>query len=371
MREDLDSHLIKSQCLDVLEQVNVNAPQTISLLYISRVFQRTKSVTTSLNFEALSCIFAKLPPGILGCVCLFLQSIWYVLVRFNKPKYKNALYVCRSYNATLFIYFIARFTGSKYIIDTRSPFIKEKLISGSFSEGSLLHKFWGRLYKKLNHSAYKVICISNSHRDSMAAAFDDSEKFYVVYNSLPQSFLPQSIFNQSDLSSPTLKLCYLGSLGHWNSYKNYQQFLIDLQQNSIPFSVTFITSRVHHESIYSAFDNFDVCCIEVKQHEIQHILNSFDFGLYFLPYTDERVGVKSVEYLSSGLPIIHNGNILGLHEFSQTFDNGFYHKDNIINREFELNIVRNVHHKQQLSKIAYGLFNRQAIAEIYKKILWR
>ena len=367
-REDIEGNLIKSQVLDLLDELN-GEYEFISLIFIRRIFQKMNDVCRRTKIEKFTCLIGKLPPGIFGSLMLVLQSLLIGVFYFLRPRFFKSIFVCRSYNAALFFFLISLITQSKYIIDTRSPFLKEKLVSGGMNKGSLKHVFWQWLHGFLNDHAYKVIAISEAHKTSIEEESGIGTDVTFVYNSLPKSFTPKVFTADDEIKADKLKLCYLGSFGHWNSSNNYFSFLDSLKKSKVDFSITFFTSKAHHDGLYKLFDGFEIDCQQIDQSSVQDHLALFDFGLYFLTEIDERIGVKTIEYLSSGLPIIHNGQIKGLRELQPEFPEAFYSVDDILTNKFSLPLIRSHQFRSHLSGKAFSKFSVPSVAKMYSQIL--
>jgi glycosyltransferase involved in cell wall biosynthesis len=135
-------------------------------------------------------------------------------------------------------------------------------------------------------------------------------------NNYPASF-GSEVNTELSSADVTYTFVYVGSFGHWNKPDLYLEFLKRINEISPnPCTMLFIVrgaavSEIESEAKRKGVDPnlFDI--ESVHQKEVASYLSRCCFGLYFMEYTDPRLGVKTAEYLSVGLPVIVSENILG------------------------------------------------------------
>lgn len=248
---------------------------------------------------------------------------WLAYVSIRHRKY-DAI-VCRSYLSAYYCSSVQKTTGtaSNIFFDPRSVYPLERHSFGFFKSGKL-YPFWLKRERAVLEWSRKIISIGTGMTDYFLGI---EPLLKNKISELPISYGPNSAdpnFPENDEVKESIKeqkkniLLYVGSLSlgkHNNDavhYINRCSTIAAANKGKIHF--VFVLSSVD-ENIKQLFLSNEVLkdCVTFYSGKAQVYwwLKNADFGIYFLHNamdSSTRYGVKSVEYLSNGLPmIIDNG----------------------------------------------------------------
>lgn len=348
VRENLGDPLVQSQCLDVIEAINKSwADGKVELIWFYRIdylFRRGNPRLAALR-DQLSArgISARFIPFIsLGFpvpwwAIPFVIPQWFLGVLYLRFLLGFRVLHCRSYHAGLIGLVASKLFEMRYIFDPRSPFPEENVAAQRWRRNSLSNKLWKRLETHIINQSSSTILVchqlSTLYRDVALAC-----RFHIVPNNYPAAFDKPPLRSPVEVV-PRYKLVYVGSFGHWNNPGPYMQLLSILNRIGDSCNMLFIVrteASVEIEHYATKFGVhralFDV--VSVPQSEVAEYLAQCSCGVYLMQARDPRLGVKTVEYLSMGLPVIVSDHIVGASELvrSQGLGISWDHSDEGVQR---------------------------------------
>ena len=272
-------------------------------------------------------------------ICLFLLTAMpYALLFYAKLLcgHHSEVWHFRSYPISLLLCWVQT-RRLKKIFDPRSDYILENTRRGVWREGSLTQRFWYWAESLIMNQVDHVIVVSHAMKDQLQQRCRklprtpmtrihncvDTQRFHCV---------------RTETKAP-YTLLYSGSLGNWNKLETYLNFF-ERFHTQYPNSTLIIaspmrgrrliTTRAHIETYEKIKDHIELIS-PVTNHTTDTLPTYYEraqFGLQLMDEIDNRVGVKFVEYLASGLLPVVNEQVLGAAEFCREYDVGFILKDN-------------------------------------------
>lgn len=338
VREDLGSSLIQSQAIDLLKnQKNLDITlfwfYGLEKLFSKHYIQQRKKLLKGCAFKSFSCPFLSYR---------FPVPWWQIPLVFLLPTVFLAIYVrhkkidvihARSYNAGLIALLVKKITGVSFIFDPRSPYPEEQTTLKYWGVNSLNYKVWKFIETKLVNNADTILVVSEEFK-RLYRNIDATRHFLYLPNNYPLAFeenQKNAIRIKEVAKPPSIEIVYLGSLGlKWNNYKTYIDFMSSLKGTITSFSFTMITPQISHKKIktYALNKNLDIIVTECSQKDVPKLLEKYTAGIYLMEKEDPRLGVKTVEYLFCGLPVIVSKNITGATKILAQEKLGFVVSDN-------------------------------------------
>jgi glycosyltransferase involved in cell wall biosynthesis len=129
----------------------------------------------------------------------------------------------------------------------------------------------------------------------------------------------------------TTVFCYSGSLGaHWHDPGIYARYILSLRDLSMPHRFLFVTpDRAVLETTLKGFGvrPEEYCVVTSDFADVPKYLSAADFGLMLLKEFKIAMGIKTVEYLSMGLPVITDTRAAGAKEVVDRYGVGLVIED--------------------------------------------
>lgn len=329
VRENLDDPLVQSQCLDVVEAINKSWPdgeaQIIWFYRIDYLFRPRKPGLSALRRR----LFARgISARFIPFISLGFPVQWWAIPLVVPQWLLGAFYLrfllgfrilhCRSYHAGLIGLVASKSFKMRYTFDPRSPFPEENVAAKRWQGDSLSNKLWKRLERHIiNHSSSTILVCHQLF--NLYRGIEPGCRFHVVPNNYPAVF-EKRFSTQPKQKDLRYKFVYIGSFGNWNDPGLYLQLLSGLNMigdakcNMLFIVRTEATAQIQRYATKFGVDRslFDV--VSVPQSEVADYLRQCSYGIYLMQARDPRLGVKTVEYLSMGLPVIVSDRVVGASE---------------------------------------------------------
>lgn len=336
VREELTSPVVASQVLHVLEEIADRRELDIRLIWFARIdrlwlddsFKEVKA-SLALNRVRLSVIpiiAGRVPiswflvPFVIGQVVIGLAWIrWRHGVR---------LFHSRSYAAGTATAILSILSGIRFVFDPRSLMVEEQVSAGLWRRGGATSRFWVVAERWIVQRATAVVVTSDAMGRELASRARGT--FVMIPNNYPRGPLPSRERNVCDDDSvaKVTHLCYVGSLGHWNKPAVYLDCLRAMQRAGLAARLHFFVPQASRDSLEraleSARDLVPYCTVEsVDQGSILARIAPLDVGLQLMDKEDTRLGIKVVEYLAAGLPVLVAPQVQGATEIVEHHRVGF------------------------------------------------
>ncbi len=393
--EYLHGSIIRGQVVELLKELRSNVQETEKLYLVSfialRRFLTQRKELYDLKEELKKADIHLVVVPLIHFVKLFFAE-WYqiplvffqtfpMLFCFSVVK-KVRLFHCRSYSATLSVLAVKKFRGTRVIFDPRSDFPGEIVATGRWTKNSLSYKVWKFLERTYLDSADRTIAITKTYV-SHFRRISQNAKFTVIPNNVDtKKFKRDDNFrrqfrSENNVEDDEALFCYCGSLGpkHWHKPQVYAQYIIEFRELDILHRFLFITPAVDDiEMLKKTFGQFGIRMeeylhIDSNFRDVPKYLSAADFGMIAMDRFDIRMGVKTAEYLSMGLPIIANSNVAGAKEIIGENSVGMVYDLNSANLKGLKEFMQN--HRRfsiRCRKTACKLFSNEEIVKQYAEV---
>jgi glycosyltransferase involved in cell wall biosynthesis len=211
--------------------------------------------------------------------------------------------------------------GHRVVFDLRSLWAKEHITIGAWREGDPIDRMWKRIEARTLSESDASIGVSSAMVEEMRAIAPDSNSVYVPICVDLQAFSFDAAARarlRAELGWGTQPvIAYQGSLGLMNSNLAEVAEYFAVIRKSLPavrFLVLTSNRTVNIPEMLARYgiapDTFAVR--HPRQSELAAWLSVADAGIHAMspgPDSATRLGVKVVEYLSCGLPLIVNEHV--------------------------------------------------------------
>lgn len=228
---------------------------------------------------------------------------------------------CRSYFPAFVALLLKRKYNLKYLFDTRGFAFDERADVGSIKRGSLTHKAFKKIEKKLYLNAAGVNKLSHEGKRTILA----NELFRGGDKVTPITVIPtctdteRFIFFERDYSTP-VKIGYVGTATGWYDFDRTLRALVEIGKRMDYRFIIFNGGQ--HEFIKKKLSEYSipfekVTLEKVPFDEMPSRLSEMDIALFYIyPFFSKRASAatKLGEFLSSGIPVITNAGV-GDHEY--------------------------------------------------------
>ncbi len=291
------------------------------------------------------------------------------------------LFHCRSYPVTLATIAVKKIRNIKVIFDPRSDFPEENVTAGRWKTDSISFKVWKFLEKIYLRNSDVTIAIAGSYVTHFEEIYKGATFSIIPNNVDTERFRRNEEFRQSfrlehNIDENKILFCYSGSLGgHWNNPKVYAAYLKKFRSLNVLHRFLFITPDI--VSLKEIFNRSDIkpeeyIAVNSKFEEVPNYLSAADIGLVLMNKPDIRMSIKTVEYLSVGVPVITNSNVGGAKEIVEENGIGIIHDfDSNLSelREFLQSFIQNrIEFSKRCRLVAEKIFSTKVIAQQYAKI---
>lgn len=341
--EDLDSDIVKSQVLDVLEEIAGNHDTDITVVVFARTYHyfANRQVWKRIRLEVArrGLRLVVLPLVFLPDRLQLYFANWYlipVIAAFAWPAMltmallgRLSILHFRSYPLALSAILLkALLPGRKVVFDTRSPFPEESVASNKWLPGSLTFRLWKKIESQAVARLDATVFVTRAHRNMLSAP--DAATLLTV---IPNNAAAICIDAEARLSAYAGRLAsyrknfciaYVGSLSR-RGVSNpdiYAQLIVRLRKLQFSHSFLFVTRE--GDLLKGSFERHGIAaseyCVESCAPEhVSLLLTDAHVGLNFLKNPDVRMSVKTAEYVVAGLPLLCNENALGAREVIEDY----------------------------------------------------
>ena len=296
---------------------------------------------------------------------------------FLTHKYDIGLLHSRAYPATFAALVIKMLRGKKVIFDPRSPFPEENVTASNWSRNSLTYKMWKRLEAWFLQEADCTIAISKPFKRYLLDIYPEAKVEEIPNNVDTEGFT----FNREERPrirknhnwSEKWVIVYSGSIGGWNNPSVYAEYILRLRQLEQPHLFLFLIPRNRRavRRLQVALQRKGVspeeyAILHAAPEEVPRFLSAADIGLQVMGTSDPRTGVKFVEYLAMGLPVIVNSKVEGAAEYVSRFDLGLVL--DLDDNEFIKKVgalLDSRERKERCREIAVRFFSNDVVASKY------
>ena len=245
--------------------------------------------------------------GIIGKFLNIIFGIYYL--RKTSLKIKPDLVHLRGF-IPAFIFYLS-FLKIKYLYDFRSFAVGEHVDTGNLKEGSITHRLFKYVDKKLIQNSSGIIVLEKYAKNLLYQTYKVPKVPIKIIRTCTDQSLYKFKKNYEYTVNKKIKFVSLG--GAIPPYRSdlmlkVTKSLIDLGLN---VSIDFINKSDHKHILHNARKiGFPDNCLKIytlDHNQISYHLNNFDFGLIFYDSTKWRrvcSPTKLGEFLSAGLPII-------------------------------------------------------------------
>jgi len=388
--------VIKGQVIELIKKIKPKAKidnyYLVSFLRLNRILtgrEETFHIKRELEESGINLILIPVPYlgfaarwYLLPIVLLVTLPILLYLILIKKI----GLLHCRSYLITISALVVKKILGTKFIFDPRSDFPEENITVGRWAETSLNFKILKFLEKLFLRNSDATIAIADTYDEHFRKIFQDSRLYKIPNNVDVEKFVRDDSFRDAyrDENGIGRKIvfCYEGSLGHhWHSPEIYAQYIMKMRGLQIDHMFLFVIPKLDVTYLKETFDKYGIGSAEYLVElagfdEVPKYLSVADFGLEFMERYKIAMGIKFVEYLAMGLPVIINSQVggartvieeygvgtildLGQNNFLEQLNELIENKDDIANKS--RSVAERLFSNEEVSKKYADLYERMLL----------
>jgi glycosyltransferase involved in cell wall biosynthesis len=388
--ENLSTPILTGQVIDLLEEMGRRSSRHKLHLFAFQPFHRVLLRYAQLQqvrrrLETCGVKMIVIPCLSLPTTDLF-RARWYMLPLVLIQSLPSLLLLtlvkrieilhCRSYPICWAALWVKRLTGVRVAFDPRSDFPEENVTAGLWTDRSFTHRLWKRLEAEFVGKSDATIAISQTYIDHFGAV-STGATFRIIPNNVDTNrFRRDKAFrlrfrHERGMGDDTIVFCYSGTLGgHWHSPEPYAKYIISLRALKKPHWFLFITpdtEALQTELGRNGVGSDEYGVVTSGFGDVHNYLSAADFGLMLTMRFTIALRIKTVEYLSMGLPVITNRASAGTSEIVGEHDIGL-----VIEEASQPDLARieaAIERKDELSSrcraIAVERFSTAKVAELY------
>ena len=381
IREDIFSPIVKTQVLDMLKLINKEEFDLVILWacrfdYLLRNNEQYRKIESFLKENNIDLL--RLPVFVLkfplSKAQLKLLEIQLVLrLKLIIRRYNIRILHARGYNAGYISAKIReKYFPVKSIFDARSPYLTEIQSTYNIRSDSKKFRAW--------HSLERYI-LRNS---TISVATTDRFREYLLLNSNHVVTIPNNaeMTDKNQIlalskSQARKSICYVGSIGYgWNDIRIYAEFTKNIIEKYHDIHFEYYVHEKNIETVVNEFHKIGIqkeryTVENISPNEIQSKISGCLCGMQIMSKPDVRLGIKTVDYLSSGVPVICNENAIGANELVDKYKVGICFNDKVsaeVYRFIESQLICNSDLALRCLNIAETKFSTKAIAKMYEEI---
>jgi glycosyltransferase involved in cell wall biosynthesis len=338
--ERLEKGLFRSQVIDLLSHVQPMLAESKTLKVLAFVpflsYSHYRSYIKKL--DDLDIKILVLPsPSIFSYLFLHplllvpIQILLLPMILWRLRELRLLLIHCRGYPATLLGFLLSRLYRVPYVFDMRSLFPEEVVSSGHWKCDSSSYRLWKKLEHKLISASRYTLGVDPQFetyvRDinpgtgyaTLPIAVNVS-LYYMDKTARGESFWER-------MSAPIF--VYVGSIGNWNSPDAYVQSVMTLckywKKARFLFCIDSGATTLYRKLRETLGSSKNFLVMTMDQCGIPAVLSQADIGLQLMlsdPDRGTRVGVKVIEYLAAGLPVLVTDAVGGAAAYVRRYEVG-------------------------------------------------
>lgn len=391
IREELHGPILQSQVIDVLNNIGQKESEQISLIWFYRIdyiFRGVKSIgdlrddLNTKNIKLTAIPFISLGFPVSWWLLPFVMPQWVVGLLWVYFVKKKQILHCRSYHSALAGSFLKLLFPVKLIFDPRSPFPEEHIASRQWKSGDKNYRSWKKIEKLLCQKSDVVIATSNPFLESLKVVAPSS-RFELIPNNYPAKFSKVTkdvkVIGRDCENSGNVKICYVGSFGHWNSPEPYLQFFEYLvAESGSSIGAKFIVQSQTMSFLEAClskvkFNHENLTVISSSQEDVIDHMSDCVVGIQIMSRPDDRLSIKFVEYLAAGLPVIVSENVRGAADIVKIYKVGFVLNNDLSNKHEALQFISDVANERtfwrnKCRNIAEELFSCDVVSRKLRRL---
>jgi len=307
INEDINSGLLKSQ---VIEPIKHFSDEKFKLINVHKINNKNEVYKDSVNLPI------AIPYRLFLFNFLFFLTpviaFGYALILTVIIK-NNSVVISRSYFPSLVAYILNKLKNIDYVFDTRSLFIDENTLNGSFKHNSINYKMWKYFEKKILKNSYKTTAVALKQKEYYETICPKAniELIPCFISPLKAVTVDRQIRLRLELgfNSEDIVIVYYGSLDDgWNNIDMYAKAFKNLSDQN--YKVLIISQNYTLISKDSRLVNENIIILNTTHKtgiELSEYMQLADYGIVLMRKAadwETRLSVKFVEYLNAGLQVI-------------------------------------------------------------------
>lgn len=375
VREEIYSPIIKTQVLDNLKELSKK--NKIFLLWLCRVdyyvrksseYKKIKKDLRESNIDLIRIpiIIGRFPLNEKQLNFMKFQS----LNKLERIVIDNDIEIIngRGYNASFLLLNLKIRKKVKIytVFDARSPYLTEIKSTYGISDDSEKFEFWKNAEKRIAQNCDMTIVTSDSFKNYMLKF---SDRVVLIPNNATMIDCEKML--KFNILQKRFVICYVGSIGYgWNDARIYAKITKKLsisypemkfEYYVMPAGVEIIKKELRSESVELS----RVMITTENPENISMRIAGCVAGLQIMKHPDVRLGIKTVDYLSAGVPVICNNNAIGCAKVIEDFHVGVNIDRESID-DFIQSQIENPMYERCL-KTAYDHYSTAAVARMYEE----
>lgn len=371
-REDIFSPLVEGQVLNILYRI-VKRGVTVHFIWLKRIDYCIKYQ------DKIDCVRRELKengimlheiPVFVGKFPLkkgmsdFVYAQAELRIHSILKKYRIDILHTRGYNAGLMATkLLKKRKIAKHIFDPRSPYLTELISTYGVKEGEEKYEFWLNNEKLIVEKADITISVSQTFADYLKQYKGD---IVIIPNNSEMD--DPSIVERRAIRQRRKSFCFVGSLGYgWNNVHEYIAFMQKVWKlcPDIHLELYVLKQSIVREELRKAGISEDRYTIKtLPQSEVGETISGCLAGLQIMSKADTRLGIKTVDYLAAGIPVICNDNAMGAAWIVDQYCVGWNVDRCNLSNILEECISKKIREKSCIS-LAYETFSTEAVSQKY------
>lgn len=320
-RENIYSPLVEGQVIKNLKLIAMQSEIKVYFVWLKRIdyyFLHRKQIAESISQLECSNIQVVQIPILIGKFPLSSMAFYFlkkqVISRLKKIilKHKIDFIHTRGYNSGLLAAELKKTICIKHLFDPRSPYLSEIRSTYAIKDCDAKFSFWQNSEREIISSADAVVGVSEDFCDYLKKM---SNHVYFIPNNVDMTSV--ETIRSWVVAQKRKSICYVGSLGYgWNDVREYIRLMKKILsfRKDILFELYVVRDNipiVKEEIEKNGISKDSILLDSLPREKIIHTIAGCLAGMQIMSKRDCRLGVKTVDYLAAGLPILCNDNAVG------------------------------------------------------------